>query len=95
LASQWNVSEERIAIRALATDQEGGMGVSQDDIEAAKWYRRAADTGDDIAQYHVGVCTWTAEVCRETLSERTCGWIWRPCAAIGVRLWIEIGSLGQ
>jgi uncharacterized protein len=34
---------------------EGGMGVSQDDIEAAKWYRRAADTGDDIAQYHIGI----------------------------------------
>ena len=33
---------------------EGGMGVSRDNIEAAKWYRRAADTGDGIAQYHIG-----------------------------------------
>ena len=34
---------------------EGGMGVLSDDIEAVKWYRRAADTGDDLAQYHMGI----------------------------------------
>jgi TPR repeat protein len=34
---------------------EGGMGVSADEVEAAKWYRRAADKGDDIAQYHMGI----------------------------------------
>ena len=39
-----------------------GKGVGQDDAEAVKWYRlaaegyrRAAETGDDAAQYHLGL----------------------------------------
>jgi TPR repeat protein len=49
---------ERGDVRAqylIGFEYEGGMGVSQDNIEAAKWYRRAADTGHDIAQWHMGI----------------------------------------
>jgi TPR repeat protein len=33
---------------------ETGKGVEQDDIEAAKWYRKAADTGCAKAQFNLG-----------------------------------------
>jgi TPR repeat protein len=52
---------ERGDVRAqylIGFEYEGGMGVSQDNIEAAKWYRRAADTGHDIAQWHIGIMYW-------------------------------------
>ncbi len=32
-----------------------GIGVPQDDAEAVRWYRLAADQGHAIAQYHLGV----------------------------------------
>jgi len=31
-----------------------GLGVSQDDREAVKWYRKAAEQGDALAQYNLG-----------------------------------------
>ena len=31
-----------------------GYGVSQDDSEAVKWYRKAAEQGDADAQYNLG-----------------------------------------
>ena len=31
-----------------------GEGVAQDYVEAAKWYRRAAEQGDDSAQFNLG-----------------------------------------
>jgi uncharacterized protein len=34
---------------------EGGRGVPQSDTEAAKWFRRAADQGDALAQFYLGV----------------------------------------
>ena len=34
---------------------ETGLGVSQDDVEAARWYRLAADQGLAVAQYNLGV----------------------------------------
>jgi len=33
-----------------------GLGVPQNDPEAAYWYRRAAEQGDPDAQYLLGVC---------------------------------------
>ena len=30
-------------------------GVSQDDVEALKWYRLAADQGNAKAQYNLGI----------------------------------------
>lgn len=33
-----------------------GEGVAKDEVEAAKWYRKAADRGHIFAQYHLGVC---------------------------------------
>ena len=32
-----------------------GQGVPQDYAEAMKWYRKAADQGDDTAQYNLGL----------------------------------------
>ena len=32
-----------------------GRGVPQDDTEAVKWYRRAADQGNAYAQFNLGV----------------------------------------
>jgi hypothetical protein len=32
-----------------------GEGVPQDYAEAAKWYRKAADQGYDVAQYNLGI----------------------------------------
>jgi TPR repeat protein len=31
-------------------------GVAEDTVEAAKWYRKAAEQGDDEAQHNLGVC---------------------------------------
>ena len=31
-----------------------GQGVSQNQAEALKWYRRAANQGDDMAQFNLG-----------------------------------------
>ena len=33
-----------------------GDGVTKDDVEAFKWFRRAAEQGDAPAQNHIGVC---------------------------------------
>jgi hypothetical protein len=32
-----------------------GRGVPQSDVEAARWYRKAADQGDAGAQYNLGL----------------------------------------
>ena len=31
-----------------------GLGVPQDDAEAVRWYRRAAERGHEVAQYNLG-----------------------------------------
>ena len=36
-----------------------GQGVPQDDAEAAKWYRKAADQGDAVARTTSASCTTT------------------------------------
>ena len=33
-----------------------GKGVAKDEVEAVKWYRKAADQGDAQAQFNLGVC---------------------------------------
>jgi len=38
-----------------------GEGVPQDDVEAASWYRKAADQGDADAQNNLGVMYDTGE----------------------------------
>jgi TPR repeat protein len=38
-----------------------GQGVSQDDTEAAKWYRKAAEQGHAGAQCLLGVAYYTGE----------------------------------
>ena len=32
-----------------------GLGVDQDDTEAARWYLKAAEQGIPLAQYHLGM----------------------------------------
>jgi hypothetical protein len=34
---------------------EQGSGVAQSDVEAARWYRKAADQGHADAQYKLGI----------------------------------------
>ena len=40
----------------VGTYYEKGMGVEQDYAEAAKWFRKAADQGNEYAQYELGEC---------------------------------------
>jgi TPR repeat protein len=40
---------------------DNGQGVSQDNAEAAKWYRKAADQGHANAQYNLGVMYSTGQ----------------------------------
>ena len=51
LAQQGNASAQS----GLAIMYEGGLGVTQNYAEAAKWYRAAAAQGDARAQYNLGV----------------------------------------
>ncbi|MGA2404846.1 MAG: hypothetical protein ABSG91_24605, partial [Syntrophobacteraceae bacterium] len=54
------------------------QGVPQDDAEAVKWYRKAAEQGDDRAQFELGWGrTPTVRVCRRISYRRICGLIWR------------------
>ena len=34
---------------------ENGEGVAKDDVEAVKWYRKAAEQGDAYAQHNLGL----------------------------------------
>ena len=40
---------------------ESGQGVSQSYAEAAKWFRKAADLGDDVAQNNLGRMYYTGQ----------------------------------
>lgn len=40
----------------LATCFTTGLGVGKDDAEAARWFRKAADGGDHLAEYRLGLC---------------------------------------
>src|SRR5215469_8561007 len=42
------------AMRYLGLIYDGGLGVSKDDAQAAKWYRKAADAGDAAAMEALG-----------------------------------------
>ena len=39
----------------LGAMYETGQGVAEDDVEAVKWYRKAAEQGHATAQYNLGV----------------------------------------
>jgi uncharacterized protein len=46
-----------------------GDGVTQDDAEALKWYRKAAEQGDAVAQYNLGVSYYNGEgVLQDTIA---------------------------
>ena len=38
-----------------------GRGVKQDDVEAVKWYRKAAEQGNAKAQFIVGGLYWSGK----------------------------------
>ncbi len=40
----------------LATCFTTGQGVAKDDVEAARWFRKAAESGDHLAEYRLGLC---------------------------------------
>jgi len=48
-----------------------GKGVPQNAIEAAKWFRRAADQGDEDAQYQLGMCYYKGEGVSKNNAEAT------------------------
>jgi hypothetical protein len=49
-----NPEDERSNARGLS--YAFGRGVQKDEVEAVKWYRKAADQGHAEAQYNLGVC---------------------------------------
>jgi TPR repeat protein len=46
-----------------------GAGVAKDQVEAVKWYRKAAEQNLAIAQYNLAVCYNRGGGCRESLTE--------------------------
>ena len=44
-----------------------GRGVPEDDAEALKWYRMAAEQGNAPAQFSWGSCTPTVKACPKTM----------------------------
>ena len=50
-----------------------GRGVPQDDSEAAKWFRLAAEGGDPVGQSSLGARTLTGEVSLKTTAKRSSG----------------------
>ena len=40
----------------LATCFTTGQGVAKDDVEAVRWFRKAAEGGDHLAEYRLGLC---------------------------------------
>jgi uncharacterized protein len=50
-----------------------GLGVPRSQAEAAKWYRKAADQGDDMAQFNVGTMYVNGQGVRQDLVRHTCG----------------------
>jgi len=46
-----------------------GTGVKKDDVEAAKWYRKAAEQGISIAQFDLGVMYYRGEGVRKDDAE--------------------------
>eukprot|EP00729_Bicosta_minor_P004381 gene4381-biopygen16816 len=64
----WKLQHDRSPGRytPVAQNHLGGMydkgkGVEQDHVEAAKWYRKAAEAGDAIAQFNLGTMYDTGE----------------------------------
>ncbi len=46
-----------------------GLGVPQDDVEAARWYRLAADQGHATAQFNLGVMYFKGEGVPQDVAE--------------------------
>ncbi len=49
------------ALYAIGACYHRGTGVPQDDAEAVKWYRKAAEHGNSMGQCHLGECLFRGE----------------------------------
>src|SRR3989442_867918 len=47
---------DRVAQRYIGWHYYLGQGVTKDFVEAATWFRKAADQGDSSAQWLLGIC---------------------------------------
>ena len=54
MVSQGGGAGPRLAQHVLGLIYVGGLGVPQDDVEAAAWFRKAADQGVAAAQSRLG-----------------------------------------
>jgi len=48
-------------------------GVAQDDKQAAFWFRKAADQGEAMAQFNLGLSISTEQADRRTMLKPICG----------------------
>jgi TPR repeat protein len=54
--SDEDVRDQKISVQNyLGVMYQSGLGVLQDDIEAVRWYRQAAEQGHATAQYNLGL----------------------------------------
>jgi hypothetical protein len=44
-----------------------GVGVEKDPSEAAKWFLKAAEQGDVIAERNLGICYYTSQIGTKTI----------------------------
>ena len=57
MVSQSRRAESRRRLRSIwASATHNGQGVAKDEVEAVKWYRKAAEQNDADAQNNLGVC---------------------------------------
>jgi TPR repeat protein len=66
----------------LGLRYEQGKGVGKDQVEAVKWYRKAAEQNYTKAQYNLGICYNMAKAWRRIGSRLTGGSCWRPGKAM-------------
>jgi Sel1 repeat len=69
LAEQGDASAQHF----LGKMYESGEGVRRDPVEAAKWFRLAADQGHTAPSFIWAGCTPVATACRVTTCKRICG----------------------
>ena len=58
---------DAVAQNNLGYMYDNGYGVPENDAEAIKWYRKAADQGHANAQYNLGLCMPMAKVCQRMM----------------------------
>ena len=67
------ICEQNASAVQSGCDVRNGRALRQDDKEAVKWYRKAAEQGDADAQYNLGVMYATVKVSLKTTKKRSSG----------------------